>query len=173
MNDPNSPTAILFLKPSWRWTLTFLGAVSTLFSLGISWGAIRSGALSIIQDWWVFLTLGALLLLSLSLMYQGFRSRLVLTREGIVYYQPHFSLHVQWDEVENIVEHNGRIVILSRIPAYKGNQLFKWFLTRLGTWDRIIPVDPYVRTGTWQEGEFGYYVERYAPHVLPDQTLHP
>ena len=153
-----------FLKLSWRISLTFLGILFTVIVLGVIWAA--KGILSINQDWWVFITLGIFLLLSLSLVYQGMRSRLVLTRIGITYYQPHFKIQYKWNEVEKIVEHSKRLLIIGQNSAYQGNSMLKWGLTRLGPWDRIIPIDPYLHIGTWRDSEFGILIEQHAPHLL-------
>ncbi|MFN8455926.1 MAG: hypothetical protein U0401_14880 [Anaerolineae bacterium] len=161
----SKPQKIYPLLSQWRILLLAVGFLAILMSVLIIFGARNSVRTT--TDW-IIISLMFLffLLLGLDLIYQGLRSRLITTTEGIIYCQPHFKLSAQWAEISHVIERAGRVAIVLQESSYEGNELLRWLVTRLGPWDRVIPLDPYIDRNNWRDSDFGDKLRHYAPHLI-------
>ncbi len=166
----SKPQNSYYLIPRWRILLLICGFFGILTSLLLIFGGRNS--LHTLNDWLNFSLIFLLFfLLGVDLIYQGLRSRLVTTAEGIIYYQPHFKLIARWEEIDTIVEQAGRVILVLQKSSYEGNPVLRWFITRLGAWDRLIPLDPYIGKNRWRVSEFGNELKQYAPYLIKPKGI--
>ena len=105
--------------------------------------------------------------IALLMAYSAIQIRLVISPEGIEYYQVGYSVRTSWDNVARIGEiPAGRIMAEGLIlyePALFVDRLFsgaKYIQTR----GQVIPLSLFRRD--WVESDLGQEIKKYLPHLF-------
>jgi len=105
--------------------------------------------------------------LALLMAYSAVQIRLIISPDGVEYYQVGYSVRTSWDNVARIGEiPAGRIIAEGLIlyePALFVDKMFsgvKYIQTR----GQVIPLSLFIHD--WVDSELGQEIKKYAPHLF-------
>jgi hypothetical protein len=105
--------------------------------------------------------------LALFMAYSAIQIRLVISPNGIEYYQVGYGVRTSWDNVARIGEIPAGLIMAEGLilyePALFVGKLFsgvKYIQTR----GQVIPLSLFKRD--WVDSELGQQIKRYAPHLF-------
>jgi hypothetical protein len=105
--------------------------------------------------------------LALLMAYSAVQIRLVITPEGVEYYQVGYSVRTTWQNIARIGEiPAGRIMVEGLILYESGLSVAKLFsgVKYIQTRGQVIPLSLFKRD--WIESDLGQEIKMYAPHLF-------
>ena len=171
IESSSSTAKVFYLAAGWRFTLMGTGIVGLLFPVVfiVLFPEIRSDSVPFFIFFW---------LLAGELLYEAWKSRLLLTSEGIVYYQPRYTIAASWSDIE-VIKINPNFFEISTInppvtslilkkPSLQSNFIITRLLKSLGNLDCIIPLTPYMNTSIGSE--LIKEIHAHAPHLFQERA---
>lgn len=146
------------LNKIWKWLLVGTGILGVVFLAWMVWLSFSQDISGFDNE--AILALLFFLLLLLELIYEGTQSRIVVTKDELVYYQPRFCLVCKWEDLTGLFSPRTDITLKFSKADISYGKLVAYSLRLLGPWHRLVPLTPYLSREN--RLEIGRYI---SPHI--------
>jgi hypothetical protein len=104
--------------------------------------------------------------LPFEVLYEGLYSRIELTDNGVVYYQPRFTLSCRWEDLTDIMFGTSEFTLVFSSAQILNGRWIIYLLKWLGPWERAIPISTYISPNNAKQVK--EIVLSNAINILPD-----